>query len=162
MSQSFDCLLPQSERESVLYHLIPQDTEEDQLSSLLSDPFHHGITATARISAKYCREILRLPTHTSESSTASLTFQGQLRDAFTLDYRMPNIIRLGGRAIQWCKKLRFTSAYDPSTTAIIPLLYLLTTSSPRFTHRRLTLIVNKLVRLAKGVGRYLPQESGLL
>ena len=103
----FDTLLSRSDQESLRSSLIKHDEEEDEII-LQSDDMHKRVTATGRLSTKYCTEILHMPNRASDSLMTT-HFKSQLRSAFAEDYGVSNVIYFGAYSFQWCRKISFTS-----------------------------------------------------
>jgi hypothetical protein len=84
--------------------LTPHDDDNDNDEDVLADPQHSAPNVTGCIAAKYCREVLSLPTRVSHLDS---TFIGLLAKAYGDYYGMPNIIKFSSGSFQWCKKLSF-------------------------------------------------------
>ena len=95
----FQALLPRSEQEGML------EDEEDELQIVASEN-HRRPAAIGCLRPKYCREILKLPTRSSNTALPPL-FVSMLRRAYEVDYQMPNIMQFGTAGIKWCKKFSF-------------------------------------------------------
>lgn len=106
----FDTLLPRSEQQ-ILRSALAVDEEEEDLMALLEDEIHRHVTAIGRFKTKYCREVLGVPTRTSDTELMTLVFKSLLRNAFATDYSLPNMMYFGASSFQWCKKISFTSGY---------------------------------------------------
>jgi len=105
----FNTLLPRSEQKS-LRSQVEEDEEEDSMS-LESDDHHRHVTATGCLSATYCKNVLQVPTCSSDSALMTSSFESQLREALARDYRIPAVMHFGNNRFQWCKKVSFTTRY---------------------------------------------------
>ena len=86
----------------------PEDEDE---SAVAPDNNHLLPKVNGCLNAKYCREVLHLPTRSS-SQAMSGSFRRALSRAYGNEYNLPNIVQFGGgSAIQWCRKLSFTDRY---------------------------------------------------
>ena len=101
----FSTLLPRSEQLSLEGSLIPETDEDD--ADVQSDHRHEHPKVIGCIQAKYCKEVLSLPTRTSQ---LSIEFSSLLSKAYGTYYGMPDIVKFSHGSFQWCKKLSFSDA----------------------------------------------------
>ncbi|OXV08563.1 hypothetical protein Egran_03674, partial [Elaphomyces granulatus] len=104
----FSTLLPRSEQMDLAGSLISQNDDDDD-EYVQPDSRHSQPTATGCIKAKYCKEVLALPTRVSHLTAA---FRNLLAKAYGEHYGMPNIIVFSHGVFQWCKKFSF---FDPGS-----------------------------------------------
>lgn len=96
----FQTILPRSERSSNL-------NESD--ISILPDQEHSYTAALLCIPQYYVKDFLKLPTRLAHLDIMN-SFLNDLRDAYSTDYQMQDLVSLGNLPLQWCKKFIFTSS----------------------------------------------------
>lgn len=96
----FQTILPRSERLSNL---------DESSISILSDQEHSFTAALLCIPQYYVRDFLKLPIRLAQLDIIDL-FLTSLREAYSTDYQIYDLISLGNLSLQWCKKFIFTSA----------------------------------------------------
>lgn len=96
----FQTILPRSERSS--------DLNESNIT-ILSDLEHSKTAALLCIPQYYVKDFLKLPIRLSQLDIID-PFLNALRDAYSTDYGMHDLVSLGNMPLQWCKKFIFTSA----------------------------------------------------
>jgi hypothetical protein len=104
----FSTLLPRSEQLTLDGSLIPENDNDDD-EDVQADKQHGRPAVTGCIQAKYCKDMLGLPTRTSHLTTR---FEILLSKAYGTYYNMLNIITFSQSSFQWCKKLSF---FDPES-----------------------------------------------
>ena len=96
----FQTILPRSERSSNLDKssmLILPDSEHSQTAALLCIPQY------------YVRDVLRFLIRLAQLDAVD-PFLNALRDAYSTDYKIHDLISFGNLPLQWCKKFIFTSS----------------------------------------------------
>ena len=103
----FQTFLPAAERKSLRDSLEEQEDEDDWI--VQSDKAHDHVTVTGCLTAKYCNEIMLVPTRPSDTNLMTPDFKFQLRTALAKGYGIPNVMHFGYLWLQWCKKLTFAA-----------------------------------------------------
>lgn len=121
-STLFKTILSAAEHKSLSWALKNDDDDDDAWIIEL-DSIHSHVIVTECLVAKYCNEILQVSTRMSDLILMIPTFKSRLRAALTSEYELQNIIHLGYRSLQWCKKVTFTSRWLKSNSPhILPYL----------------------------------------
>lgn len=107
----FDTLLSRSEQDSLWSSLINLDEENNDEMILQFNYTLHKIIATDQLMKKYCKEILKVSTRSSDVLITSF-FKSQLRTAFTQNYQMTNVMYFEIQNFQWCCRIEFISKYN--------------------------------------------------
>ena len=96
----FEAVLPRSERSS--------NPNESHIP-ILSDDEHSQTAALLCIPQYYVRDFLHLPIRLSQLDIID-PFLVSLRDAYSTDYNLHDLVSLGSLPLQWCKKFIFSSS----------------------------------------------------
>ena len=108
----FDTMLSRIEQQDLRSLFIQHEDEQSEATlredGIQADTMHKHVTATGQLRINYCKDTLQVPTRASDPLMTP-AFKSQLREAFTQDYNIPNIMYFGVSAFQWFKKIAFTS-----------------------------------------------------
>ena len=114
----FQTILPRSER---LSNLDGCDI------SILSDEEHSQTAALLCIPQYYVGDFLKFPIRLGQLDIID-PFLNALRDAYSMDYKMQDLVSLGNLPLQWCKKFIFTSSYVYLLLGLLSNFYRATTN----------------------------------
>ena len=105
----FDSLVTKSEQRS-LSPAMDEGESDDESALLQSGASYGNVNVIGRLWHKYCVDVLRVPIRPSHELMTQ-GFKSMLRAALKKDFGMPNIMHFGNSALQWYKKISFTSKF---------------------------------------------------
>lgn len=115
----FASLLPRSAQEAFEGKGRDEDDEDEDFEGIEDDDKHQQLKVTGAIQAKYCREILGLPTRTTKMSDS---FKQGLRNAYATEYNAADIVNFPPGSLVWSKKMSYTDLYVFPSLFCSPIL----------------------------------------